>query len=99
MFLIDTDVLSALRKRERNPEVVRWLADQRVTDLYLSVVSIGEVERGLAAVKGRDAVFAGQLEDWLDALLRLYGDRILAIDPGRGAVVGPALARGRPRRA
>lgn len=80
MFLIDTDVLSALRKRERQPGVVRWIADQRVSDLYLSVVSIGEIERGLAGVKGRDPAFASRLEDWLDALLRLYGDRILPVD-------------------
>ena len=80
MYLIDTDVLSALRRRERNPEVARWLAAQRVTDLYLSVVSVGEIEQGLAGVKDRDPAFAARLEDWLDALLRLYGDRILPID-------------------
>ena len=80
MYILDTDVLSALRKRERNPEVARWLVGQRVTDLYLSVVSVGEIERGLAAVKGRDPAFAAQLEDWLDALLRLHGDHILPVD-------------------
>lgn len=80
MYLLDTDVLSALRKRERNPEVARWIADQRDTDLYLSVLSIGEIERDLAAVKGRDPAFAARLEDWLDALLRHYGDRILPVD-------------------
>lgn len=80
MYLIDTDVLSALRRRERNPEVAGWLADQRATDLHLSVVSIGEIERGLAAVEGRDPALAAQLEDWLDALLRHYDDRILTVD-------------------
>jgi len=80
MFLIDTDVLSALRKRERHPEILGWLAGQRPSDLYLSVVSVGEMERGLSGVKGRDAGFAGQLEEWLDALLRLYGNRILPVD-------------------
>ena len=80
MFLIDTDVLSALRRRERNPEIARWLAGQRTTDLYLSVVSIGEIERGIAGVKCRDSAFAERLEEWLDALLRIYGDRILSVD-------------------
>lgn len=80
MYILDTDILSALQKRARNPEIARWLADQRSTDLYLSVVSVGEIERGLAAVKSRDPAFAAQLEDWLDALLRLHGDRILPID-------------------
>ena len=80
MFLIDTDVLSALRRRERAPEVARWLATQRSSDLYLSVVSIGEIERGLTGVQGRDPCFADRLEEWLDALLRIYGDRILPVD-------------------
>jgi predicted nucleic acid-binding protein len=47
MFLVDTDVLSALRRRERNPETVRWVERQRTTDLYLSVVTVGEIERVL----------------------------------------------------
>ena len=80
MFLIDTDVLSALRRRDRNPEIARWLAGQRTTDLYLSVVSVGEIERGIAGVKCRDPGFAERLEGWLDALLRIYGDRILTVD-------------------
>lgn len=80
MFLIDTDVLSALRRRDRNPEIARWLAGQRTTDLYLSVVSVAEIERGIAGVKCRDPGFAERLEEWLDALLRIYSDRILTVD-------------------
>ena len=41
MFLIDTDVLSALRRRDRHPEMVRWLQAQRTADLYLSAVTVG----------------------------------------------------------
>lgn len=80
MYIIATDVLSALQNRERNPEVARWLAGQRAADLHLSVVSIGEIERGLAAARDRDPAFAAQLEDWLDALMRHYGDCILPVD-------------------
>ncbi len=46
MFLVDTDILSALRRRERQPDVVRWLDAQGTVDLHLSVVTIGAVERG-----------------------------------------------------
>jgi len=81
MYLIDTNVLSALRKRERNPEVARWMSEQRGVGVCGSVVAIGEIGRGLAAVEGRDPTFAAQIEDWLDALLRRYGDRILPVDP------------------
>ena len=58
MFLIDTDILSALRKRQRNPHVVQWMLDQRMTDLYLSVVSLGEIERGITQQRHRDPTFA-----------------------------------------
>ena len=80
MFLVDTDVLSALRRRERNPAIVRWMSKQRSTDLYLSVVSVGEIERGIARQERRDPVFARALSAWLDRVLRVYGERILAVD-------------------
>ena len=80
MFLLDTDVLSDLRRRERNPGIVRWMSGQRTADLYLSVVSIGEIERGIARKRSRDPAFARVLAGWLDTVLRLYGERILAVD-------------------
>ena len=39
MFLIDTDVLSALRRRDRNTAIVQWIESQRTADLYISVVT------------------------------------------------------------
>ena len=80
MFLIDTDVLSALRKRERHPELVEWLSGQRTADLYLSVVSVGEIEKGMFRQQRTDPTFAGILAAWLDQLLVLYRDRILPVD-------------------
>ena len=80
MFLLDTDVLSALRKRERNPSLVAWIGAQRTADLYLSVVSVGEVERGIARQQRRDPAFARALAAWLDSVLTLYGDHILPVD-------------------
>ncbi len=69
MFLVDTDVLSALRRGERNPGAARWLAAQRTSDLYLSVVTIGEIERGIERQQGRDPEFAQALSAWLDRVL------------------------------
>lgn len=80
MFLIDTDVLSALRRRERHPEVVQWLEAQRTADLYLSAVTIGEIERGIAQQQRRDPSFARELSIWLDRVLAWYGDRVLDVD-------------------
>ncbi len=80
MFLLDTDVLSALRRRERNPEAVRWMTSRRTADLYLSVVTVGEIERGITQQQRRDPPFAHELAGWLDRVLAWYGDRILPID-------------------
>ncbi|MDE2932749.1 MAG: type II toxin-antitoxin system VapC family toxin [Chloroflexota bacterium] len=80
MFLIDTDVLSALRRGERHPGAARWLRAQRTADLYLSVVTIGEVERGIEQQQGRDPSFASELAGWLDRVLAWYGDRVLPVD-------------------
>ena len=80
MFLVDTNVISALRRSERHPAVARWMAAQRYSDLYLSVVTIGEIERGIARAQRRDPPFALDLSLWLEHVLSWYGERILPAD-------------------
>ena len=80
MFLLDTDVLSALRRREHNPETISWVEAQRTSDLYISVVTVGEIERGIRQQQRRDPSFARNLALWLDRVLAWYGDRILPVD-------------------
>ena len=80
MFLLDTDVLSALRRHERNPETVRWVETHGTSDLYISVVTIGEIERGITQQQRRAPSFAHELALWLDRVLASYSDRILPID-------------------
>lgn len=80
MFLIDTVTLSELRKRERDPMVVKWFEHQRASDLFLSVISVGEIERGITRQRATDPSFAGMLADWLDRILSVYGDRIVPFD-------------------
>ena len=80
MFLIDTDVLSALRRRERYPEVARWMSKQRAADLYLSVVSVGEIERGVIRQQRSNPDFARTLALWLDSVITLYGEHILGVN-------------------
>lgn len=80
MYLLDTMVLSELRKRQRDPRLVSWLQGIRQIDLYLSVVTIGEIEKGIAKQQRHDAAFAGRLASWLDGVIRHYGSRILPVD-------------------
>ena len=80
MYLIDTNVLSALRRRRRNPGVVRWIESQRMADLYISVVTVGEIERGIVQQQRQNPDFARDLSGWLDRILDWYGDRIIPVD-------------------
>jgi len=80
MFLINTVILSELGRRERDPGVVRWFERQRTADLFLSVVSIGEIERGIARQRTADPGGAVALATWLDQVVNLYGERIVPFD-------------------
>ena len=59
---------------------MRWLAAQPTADLYLSVITVGEVERDISRQQGRDPAFARELAQWLDRVLAWYGERILDVD-------------------
>lgn len=82
MFLLDTVVLSELRKpqRQRNRHVVHWLEKASSRDLFVSVVTIGEIERGIEQQRQRDPPFAESLALWVDTVLRTYEGRILPVD-------------------
>ena len=79
MFLLDTVVLSETRKRRPSAQLIGWLKTLRDDDVYLSVVSVGEIQRGIAKARLTDTPFAAELAIWSDDLVRLYGDRILPI--------------------
>lgn len=79
MFLLDTDVLSELRKRKCNTGVTKWFAKIQDSELYLSVITLAEIERGIARQRTADPVFARDLAAWLQLTLRAYGDRILPL--------------------
>ena len=80
MYLIDTVVLSELRKPQRDARLTAWVARQRTTDLFISVVTIGEIERGIARQRATDPDFAAALAAWLDRVLALYGERVVPFD-------------------
>jgi predicted nucleic acid-binding protein len=80
MYLIDTVVLSELRRSRRDAGVVAWFERQPTALLFLSVVTIGEIERGIARQRSRDPSFASVLTVWLDRVLALYAGRILPFE-------------------
>lgn len=93
MFLLDTNILSALRRPERAKHVARWLAGKPDGTLYLSVITLGEIERGIARQTQRDAAFAADLRAWLDRTNQLFADRILPFDAPAARIWGQLSAR------
>ncbi len=95
MYLIDTNVLSEARRGTR--EAVAWLRLIDPLTVHLSVVTIGEVARGIARLRLRnDPRSASRIQEWLDRLRHDFGDRILPITDDIAVVWGGIAAR-RPR--
>ena len=92
-FLLDTVVLSELRKAKPARKVVQWLKAQKRESLFISVVSIGEIERGIEKVRKTDAAFAADLEQWLEALMRLYGDHVIPVNANAARLWGRLSAK------
>lgn len=79
-YLLDTNVLSESRKRRRDPGVTAWLAATPSDSLYLSVLSVGEIEQGVTRLVRRgDEQQAAALETWLDGLVQQFEGRICPV--------------------
>ncbi len=92
MYLIDTNVISEARKRDKaHPGVVAFFRDAALekTPLFLSVISIGELRRGVEMIRHRgDDAQALKLESWLEKLLVQQHDHILDFDAASAQVRG-----------
>lgn len=84
MYLLDTNVVSELRKvraGKANPNVARWANNVDAGQLYISVISVQELEIGVLLVERRDAVQGAMLRTWLnDHVLPAFARRILPVD-------------------
>lgn len=88
-FLVDTNVLSEIRKRDRaDLGVRRWFAATEEDSLFLSVVVLGEMRQGIESKRRRDPQAAHHLEAWLNGLETTFGDRLLAVDAAVADVWG-----------
>lgn len=96
MYLVDTNVISAVSPTRPVPAaLVEWM-DAQSASLYLSVVTIAEVEDGIAKLRrGKATRRSKDLAQWLDAVLHLYGDRILAFDTAAARLAGELSDRAR----
>lgn len=89
MYVLDTMVISALRVAGRNPVVESWAARIRSGDQYVAAPTIGEIERGIAAMERRDPRQGAVLRSWFeDRVLPTFSKRVLSFDLPAARVMG-----------
>ena len=80
-FLIDTNVISEIRKGARcDSKVAAWFATVEDSDLFLSALVLGEIRRGIELARPRDPSKADALQAWLESVVAAFGDRVLSVD-------------------
>jgi predicted nucleic acid-binding protein len=80
-FLLDTNILSELRKQSRCDAGVRhWVEGTTGEELFVSVLVLGEIRQGVERIRLRDQNQARTLEKWLQSILTEFADRILPVD-------------------
>ncbi len=80
-YLVDTNVISEARKGRRcDPGVAAWFADVSSEDIYLSVLTLGEIRKGIENIRRRDKPAAEALENWLHELEASLADNLLPVD-------------------
>jgi predicted nucleic acid-binding protein len=94
-FLIDTNVLSELRKGARaDGNVRRWFERIDENSIFLSVLVTGEIRRGIDSIRKRDPRAASTLERWLDDVMGAHSERVLPVDAATADEWGRLDARG-----
>src|SRR5579872_2791942 len=78
MYLLDTNVVSELRRVRPHGAVLRWLQDVRYEDLHVSAVTIGEIQAGVEITREQDQAKAAEIEAWLEQVAETYN--VLSMD-------------------
>ncbi len=91
MYLLDTNLVSELRRVRPHGAVLKWLADVPAEELNISAVTIGEIQAGIEEIRGRDEAKAAEIESWLEKVLVSYG--VLPMDASAFRVWGRLIHR------
>jgi predicted nucleic acid-binding protein len=94
-YLLDTNVVSELRKGDRgNQGLAEWYRQRDKRELFLSVITLAEIRRGIALIRRRDPFQGAVLERWCDSLQREFGrvGHLLSLDPAEASVWGDLMA-------
>ena len=80
MYLLDTNVISELRKPKPHGGVLAWVSAQEASTLFVSAMTVAEIQRGIEITRRQDPSKAVEIEAWLDELL--VTGQVLALDAG-----------------
>lgn len=83
MYLLDTNIVSELRRARPHGGVVAWLNTVKDTQLFLSAVTLGEIQAGIELTREQNEVKAAELQDWLDLLAGAYNVLVMDADTFR----------------
>ena len=78
MYLLDTNVVSELRRPRPHPAVLAWIRDVAEEDLHVCAVTVGEIQAGIEITREQDAMKAAELDEWLGRVLDTY--QVLGVD-------------------
>lgn len=92
-FLLDTNVISGLRKPTRDSNLDEWFLFQRPHSLHISVITVGEIEKNIHRQRKADPYYAERLADWRDQLIDRFRDRILPVTLSTARLWGPLAQR------
>ena len=79
-YLLDTCILSEYVRKNPNKKVIEWLDSQQETNLFLSVVAIGELRKGIVKIEYTAPEKHKKLDRWLEIVKQRFDNRILALD-------------------
>ncbi len=86
-------MISAVRRADRAPKVAAWLAEKEESGLFLSVITLGEIERGIRLQEPRNPDFARDLRLWLDRTVSIFADRLIDFTASDALMWGDLSAR------
>ena len=94
MYLLDTNVVSELRRPRPHGAVLDWIADVPTEQLFVSAVTVGEIQAGIEITREQDEAKAEELEAWLDKVLASYGVLPMDYASGQRSRYGPLKVPG-----
>ena len=79
-YLLDTNIISELRKKVPNNGVQEWIKQVQVNQIYISCLTVGEIKTGILKLAKKDKAQARLIDKWLEELMHEYKEQILGID-------------------